>query len=239
MTISLQELTARSEICFCRPDLIEIARNAKSPTAAFDMARQLVRRFNLPRDLARGCRYLAIIKRDYEEVFEQVVKDNRLKTELAFSLDTLMPFIQVANRLHYLFLALPCTNNSESNLLFLPQDRYYAQIVQAMLDDLESMAIPTMNLIITDNNRISLSKANAWLLTARNFLYSVNNGHLVSKDALEGVSWLLRSYIKSLVEKRGLSAVMPNHLLRTILFDQVYDFCLQHSAAPDSPVDPQ
>ncbi|MFA6473271.1 MAG: hypothetical protein WCV85_00170 [Patescibacteria group bacterium] len=57
----LGELTARASIALARDDLVRIVQETSSPTAAFDLAKQITG----DSTLAKATRWLATIKRDY------------------------------------------------------------------------------------------------------------------------------------------------------------------------------
>lgn len=70
MSRSLEELKARSMSARDKPELIEIAAGS-SPTASFNLT--LAKTGDL--GLAKACRWLATIRRDYgEDVFNQWVE---------------------------------------------------------------------------------------------------------------------------------------------------------------------
>lgn len=82
MKRSLEDLKARSEKALAYPDLIQIARYAPAPVRAYDDALALLREKSHDkekiRDLARACRFLAIIRRDYDEdEFEKWIAENQ------------------------------------------------------------------------------------------------------------------------------------------------------------------
>ena len=67
---SLEELKVRSALARDNPELVRIAAGS-SPTAAFQLALAKTRDY----ELAKSCRWLAVIRRDYgEEVFKEWVE---------------------------------------------------------------------------------------------------------------------------------------------------------------------
>lgn len=98
---SLEELKARSEQhkYFLYPNLITVAKKAKSPNAAFELAiRQGYRK-----EHAQACRYLAMIKRDYgNSEFNSFIKELKMEGFKVAYYAVLRPAIQLASRLDYL-----------------------------------------------------------------------------------------------------------------------------------------
>lgn len=186
--ISLGELKARSKSAAYYPDCIRIAREAKSPTAAFELANKTGMNAGI---YAKECRFLAIIKRDYgKKVFEQIV--NNIEKEVLAEMDIvyLKPFIQTANRISYLF-----QKRAKSSDVYIPSDIDfdYADVVKGMLEHFEKMDYgqkQTMINAIGNNNA-----ATAYLKEAKNFVECVLTRTSVDSYCLEKTVRVLGAYV--------------------------------------------
>ncbi|HLM83803.1 MAG TPA: hypothetical protein VK254_01145 [Candidatus Bathyarchaeia archaeon] len=196
--ISLEELKARSEDLGYYPHLIEIARVAKSPTAAFELAKS--RRVNYP-DLAQGCRYLAMIKRDYgKEAFAQTAADIQKSANINSVLFNLQPYIQTANRLSFLCNCLqnyPSLINEEF-LKLHPSDEYYIDIVDALLkcfDETESSIKQKFFELLGDEY---------YLKVANMFVEIAQANKTADRYRLEKTVKVIQCYVKAVAWKVGI-----------------------------------
>lgn len=184
MKISLKELKARSKYCGRYPRLIEIARVAKSPTAAFEMAKQ---HFKLDCD-AIPCRYLAMIKRDYgttefERVAKEIQKEGRAQTVHYY----LRPFMQTAVRLS--FLSARCSANCPS-ISFAPHEMKYVEVVAEIVRRYGAMDSEDWDMALK-----GCANLRVWLAEAKHFLYMVRENQRVDGRTLQETALAVAWYV--------------------------------------------
>lgn len=191
MRISLEELKARSKSAVYYPDTIRIAREAKSPTAAFELANKT----GINAGYAKECRFLAMIKRDYgKKVFEQAVNDIEKEVLREMNCAYLKPFIQTANRLSYLFQKHQ--GFSFSNM-YIPSDydSDYADVVEGALEHFEKMDHHQRLTMINAIGSGNTNATTAYLNEAKGFADHVSKRMAVDSYCLEKTVSVLCAYI--------------------------------------------
>ncbi|MBU4031065.1 hypothetical protein KJ756_02835 [Patescibacteria group bacterium] len=194
--MKLEELKARSKDCGFYPRLIEIAQNAQSPTAAYEWAKK--ERFE---DFdARACRFLAIIKRDFsKKSFEKVVAEIQQEATSYMSHYFLLPIIQTATRIEFLYSYLN-RNNLES-LKLAEHDKPYADIIEDCVQRIAELPSPIRQQIIEHQTYLDEAE-----LIVREIRQSV----VIGEYRLEKTFKVLSRYVYVVGKKRGIQ----NSLLR-------------------------
>lgn len=205
MKISLEELKARSKNAVYYPDLVRIAKEAKSPTAAFEIADRIKANVGI---YAKECRFLAMIKRDYgKKIFEQVVidltKEAHKKTDYIY----LKPFIQTANRINYLYEKQAFPQN-DNEYISPDHDLDYADVVKGMLEHFEKMDHDQKQTMINaiGNN----DAAFVYLSEAENFVRDVQTKRAIDYYCLQKTAMVLNAYIFAIGKKLNILDIIED-----------------------------
>lgn len=199
--LSLQELEARSAICGYYPALIEIARESKSPTTAYELS---INKSNGREDFAKACRYLAIIKRDYgKEIFEESIKKIGGKSRKEGILLSLRPFEQTAQRLHYL-LELSNSLGVEfgERFPFSKLDEPYLCVVEQLVANIDGLEGDHHKIFFEDMVKNSQP---AYIDEARRFATDARHHKFVDRYAVEKTFMVLNRFILFVATLNGIS----------------------------------
>lgn len=192
MKINLKELKARSKYCERYPGLIEIARATKSPTAAFEMAKQ---RFKLDQD-AIPCRYLAMIKRDYGIVeFERVAEEIQKEARVQMVHYYLRPFMQTAARLSYLSAQFPISGP----VSFFPHEMKYVDVIAETVKVYEAMDSEDWDMALK-----GCANLRTWLAETKHFLYMVRENQKVDGRTLQETALAVAWYVMLVGRNAGV-----------------------------------
>lgn len=188
--MKLEELKARSKDCGSYPRLIEIAREAQSPTAAYEWAKK--NHFN---DSAiKACRFLAIIKRDFsKKSFEKVSAEIQQEAASYMSHYFLLPIIQTTVRIEFLFNYLK--RSKIESLKLAEHDTPYADIVEDCIQRIEKLPPLTQQQII---------KSTSYLYEAHSFVENVRRLDNVDDYCLEKTFKILANYVRVAGKKSGI-----------------------------------
>src|SRR3989344_41936 len=197
---SLQELEARSAICGYYPALIEIAENSKSPTTAYELS---MAKCHGREDLAKSCRYLAMIKRDYGKiVFEDSIHKIKRESRKEGVFLNLKPFEQTAQRFHYLLeLGNSLGKEFSERFPFSEMDEPYLLVVEqlvASIDGLEGDHAKIFYENMTDNSQPF------YIDEARRFATDARNRKCVDRYGLEKTMIVLGEFISFVADLNGI-----------------------------------
>lgn len=223
MKISLEELKARSKECGNFPRLVRIAKEAKSPTATFEIASK--EGFVEPE--AKAARYLAIIKRDYgKKVFEQAVDEIEKESEATVTYYALRPFIQTAVRLDYLHKRARFSESIKS-ITLSPYGSDYADVVEDLLEHYEKMNQDEKERLFETISRGGKNTARAYIREAKQFVGNMRANLSVEPYCLEKTVRVLIAYVRTIAKMADIPDIWLD------CTDGVYDFCRsrEHSKA--------
>lgn len=195
--LSLRELEARSAICGYYPALIEIARESKSPTTAYELSIKN----HYGEDSAKACRYLAIIKRDYgKDIFEESIKKIEGKSRKEGILLSLKPFEQTAQRLHYL-LELSNSLGVEfgKKFPFSELDEPYLCVVEQLVANIDGLEGKTFFEDMEKHSSL------VYIDEARRFARDARNRKFVDRYAVEKTFMVLNRFILFIATLSGIS----------------------------------
>jgi len=198
--LSLQELEARSAICGHYPALIEIAENSKSPTTAYELS--MVKCHNRE-DLAKACRYLSMIKRDYgriafEDSIQKIKKESRKKGVLL----NLKPFEQTVQRFHYLLeLSSSLGMGFYDEFPFSEMDEPYLLVVEQLVASIDGFQDDQAK--IFHDNMVSNSQP-CYIDEARRLATDARNRKRVDRYGLEKTMIVLGIFISFVADLNGI-----------------------------------
>jgi len=188
--LSLEELKARSEKFYEFFRLIEIAKETKSPTAAFDLAVK----GGFTNEQAKGCRYMALIKRDYGiEEFNHFFPLEEKRKMLCY----LTALLETSQRFSYLL------NFGENKGFKFPKtDFYYIRVVKSMLEKIENMNVGERDDFLGEEKKTGVLSlfSEARMMV---FYEKENSCEKIDHYTLEKTLYLLIKFIKHFGKKIG------------------------------------
>lgn len=197
---SLQELEARSAICGHYPALLEIARSSKSPTTAYELS---MAKCNGREDLAKACRYLSMIKRDFGEMlFDNFVQEIEGKSRKEGVLLNLKPFEQTIQRFHYLLeLGNSLGKEFSERFSFSEMDEPYLLVVEQLVAGIDGLQGDHAR--IFHDNMVANSQP-CYIDEARRFATDARNRKCVDRYGLEKTMVVLGMFISFVADLNGI-----------------------------------
>lgn len=198
--LSLKELEARSAICGYYPALIEIARSSKSPTTAYELS---MVKCHVREDLAKSCRYLAMIRRDYGKiVFEDSAHKIEVKSRKEGVLLNLKSFEQTVQRFHYLLeLGNSLGKEFSERFSFSELDEPYLLVVEQLVASIDGLQGDQAK--IFHDNIVSNSQP-CYIDEARRFVTAARNRKYVDRYVLEKTTIVLGKFISFVANLNGI-----------------------------------